>query len=131
MGRPAEVVREAMKIIWSDGDVSRVNEFYAENFQADYPVTDWGTGLAGVSALATQVRKDLPGYTEHIDELIEAGDEVVVRLTITGNHPETNADISFKDVTILTVKNGKIVRQRGLTDYLSLYRQLGLIEVPS
>ncbi len=131
MGAAADVVREACQVIWSDGDTSRVAEFYAEDFVADYPMTDWGQGLAGVAALAQKVREDLPGYAEHIEELIEAGDEVVVRLTISGQNPATGDEVSFRDVTMLTVRNGRIVRQRGLTDYLSLFLQLGLVSLPA
>ena len=130
MGRAAEVVREACHVIWSEGDVSRVGEFYAEQFVADYPMTDWGEGLAGVSALATQVRIDLPGYTEEIEELIEAGNEVVVRLKISGENKATGETVSFRDVSMLTVEDGKITRQRGVTDYLSLYLELGVISLP-
>jgi len=131
VGKAADIVREACQVIWSDGDTSGVAEFCAEDFKADYPMTDWGEGLAGVAALATQVRVDLPGYAEHIEELIEADDEVVVRLTITGTNPNTGESVSFRDVTMLTVKNGRITRQRGLTDYLSLYLQLGVVSLPS
>ena len=130
MGQAADVVREACQVIWSNGESTRVSEFYAEEFVADYPVTNWGTGLPGVAALAEQVRIDLPGYREHIEELIEADNEVVVRLTISGEHPQTGETISFRDVTMLTVENGKITHQRGLTDYLSLFAQLGVIEMP-
>jgi ketosteroid isomerase-like protein len=130
MSTAGEVVREACRVIWTEGQVARVPEFYAEDFEADYPMTDWGSGLAGVATLAESVRKDLPGYAEHIDELVEAGDEVVVRLTITGTDPRTGVDVSFRDVTMLTVRDGKIIRQRGLTDYLSLYLQLGLVQMP-
>ena len=131
MGTAADIVRQACQVIWTVGDVSRVAEFYADDFVADYPMTDWGHGLAGVAALARQVREDLPGYGERIEELIEAGDEVVVRLTITGTNPRTSQPVSFRDVTMLTVKNGRITRQRGLSDYLSLYVQLGVVELPA
>ena len=126
-----DVVREACRVIWTLGEVDRVAEFYAEDFVADYPMTNWGTGLAGVSALATQVRLDLPDYAEQIDELIEADNEVVVRLTITGTNPANGETVSFRDMTMLTVENGKITRQRGLSDYLSLYVQLGVVQLPS
>ncbi|MEK9587741.1 MAG: ester cyclase [Gammaproteobacteria bacterium] len=130
MGQSATVVREACEVIWSRGEVERVPEFYAEHFEADYPFTQWGEGLRGVETLAKQVRRDLPGYTEKIEELIEAGSEVVVRLTITGRHPQTGSPVSFRDMTILTVEEGKITRQRGLSDHLSLFLQLGLLELP-
>lgn len=125
-----DIVREAMQIVWTEGDISRVGEFYAETFKADYPFTDWGEGLEGVSALALKVREDLPGYTEDIEELLIAGEEVVVVLKISGFHPTTNEELSFRDVTILTLEDNKIVSQRGLSDLFSLYLKLGLISLP-
>jgi len=125
-----DIVREAMQIIWTDGDISRVGEFYADNFKADYPFPDWGEGLEGLSALALKVREDLPGYKEEIEELLISGNEVIVVLQISGYHPSTNKKIDFKDVTILTLENKKIIKQRGLTNLFSLYLKLGLIELP-
>ena len=125
-----DIVREAMQVVWTDGDISRVSEFYAENFKADYPFPDWGEGLEGVSALASKIREDLPGYREDIEELLIADEEVIVVLKISGFHPTTNEEVSFRDVTILTLENEKIIKQRGLTDLFSLYLKLGLIELP-
>ena len=125
-----DIVRQAIQVIWTDGDISRVREFYSENFKADYPFPDWGEGLEGVSALASKIREDLPGYREDIEELLIADEEVIVVLKISGFHPTTNEEVSFRDVTILTLENAKIIKQRGLTDLFSLYLKLGLIELP-
>ena len=125
-----DIVREAMQVVWTDGDISRVSEFYAESFKADYPFPDWGEGLEGVSALASKVRVDLPGYRDDIEELLIADEEVIVVLKISGFHPTTNEEVSSRDVTILTLENEKIIKQRGLTDLFSLYLKLGLIELP-
>jgi predicted ester cyclase len=125
-----DIVREAMQVIWTEGDISRVGEFYAENFKADYPFPDWGEGLEGVSALVSKVREDLPGYREDIEELLIADEEVIVVLKISGFHPTTNEEVSFRDITILTLENGKIISQRGLSDLFSLYLKLGLIQMP-
>ena len=125
-----DIVREAIQVVWTDGDISRVSEFYAESFKADYPFPDWGEGLEGVSALASKVRVDLPGYREDIEELLIADEEVIVVLKISGFHPTTNEEVSFRDVTILTLENEKIISQRGLSDLFSLYLKLGLIQMP-
>ena len=125
-----DIVREAMQVIWTDGDISRVGEFYADNFKADYPFPDWGEGLEGLSALALKVREDLPGYREDIEEMLISGNEIILVLQISGYHPSTNEKIDFRDVTILTLENEKIIKQRGLTDLFSLYLKLGLIELP-
>lgn len=132
-----QIVRDACRVVWSEGAVDRAGEFYAEDFKAHYPLTDWGEGLQGVKNLALEVRKSFPDYREQIDELIVAGDRVIVRLTIRGTHdgplqnlPPTGKAVEFTDVTICEIKGGKIVEQRGLSDYLSLFLQLGVVELP-
>ena len=131
MTKNEQLVRNAMQIIWNECDVSRVSEFYSDNFEADYPHTDWGNGLEGLCNLATQVHSDLPGYTENIDQLIDAGDKIIVILSISGSHPVSGNEISFRDVTVLTIKDGKIVNQRGVGDLLTLYEKLNMITLTS
>ena len=125
-----DIVRKALQVIWTEGDISRVEEFYAKNFKADYPFPDWGEGIEGVSNLVLKVREDLPGYREDIEELFTSGDEVIVILKISGFHPSTQEKISFRDITILSLDRGKIIKQRGLSDLFSMYLKLGLIEMP-
>ena len=132
-----EIVRAACQVVWTDGDLSRIGEFYAEDFQANYPITNWGKGLEGLKQLAIDQRTAFPDYRERIDELIDAGDRIIVRLTIRGTHkgplpnlPVTGKSIEFTDVTICRIENGKIVEQSGLSDYLTVYLQLGVIELP-
>jgi predicted ester cyclase len=131
MTKNEQLVRDAMQIIWNECAVSRVSEFYSDDFEADYPHTDWGAGLEGICALATQVHNDLPGYKEHIEQLIDAGDKIIVMLSISGSHPVSSDEIIFRDVTVLTIKNGKIISQQGVGDLLTLYEQLGMINLPS
>tara|TARA_B100000902_G_C27228087_1_gene873296 strand:+ start:841 stop:1266 length:426 start_codon:yes stop_codon:yes gene_type:complete len=130
------IVREAMQVVWTEGRVDRVADYYAEDFVADYPMTDWGTGLDGVRALVAEVRIGLPDYNEEIKLLVADGDHVAVELLIRGTHtgpmngmPPTGKEVAFRDMTIVTLKDGKIVGQRGLSDYLSLFGQLG-VEMP-
>jgi len=131
-----QIVRDACQVVWTEGDMSRVGEFYSEDFQANYPRTDWGVGVQGVRALAESIRASFPDYSEEIDELIVAEDLVIVRLTLRGTHngplpnlPATGKAVEFKDVTICRVRDGKIVEQRGLSDHFALYQQLGLIDL--
>lgn len=132
-----ELVRAACQVIWTDGEGDRVGEFYADDFRADYPITNWGEGLAGVRALAMEVRKGFPDYREQIDELYRDGNVVIVKLTIRGTHtgpmpnlPPTGKAVEFRDVTICEIENGKIVKQSGLSDYLTMLHQLGAAELP-
>ena len=45
---------------------------------------------------------------------------------INGMEP-TGRSVAFRDVTILKLRDGKIVEQRGLSDYLTMFQQLGVI----
>ena len=59
MTKNEQLVRDAMRVIWNQCDISRAADFYSDNFVADYPHTDWGNGLEGLCNLATQVHNDL------------------------------------------------------------------------
>lgn len=131
-----EIVREACRVVWTEGDVSRISEFYSEEFTTDYPITQWGTGLDGIRRLAEAQRNAFPDYREHIEELYDAGDDIIVVLTIRGTNTgpmeglePTGKQVEFRDVTICRVKHGKIVKQSGLSDYFTVYQQLGLVDL--
>jgi predicted ester cyclase len=111
-----------------------VEEFYAEDFSADYAFTDWGVGIEGVKALVKSVRVGLPDYSEEIKLLIDGGEYIVVELLIEGTHTgpmngiePTGKAVAFRDVTILRLRDGKIIEQSGLSDYLTMFQQLGVI----
>ena len=133
----ADIVREACHVVWTEGDVSRISEFYAENFTTDYPMTQWGEGLEGIKKLAEAQRTAFPDYRESIEELYDAGGDIIVVLTIRGTNTgpmegmePTGKQVEFRDVTICRVEDGKIIKQSGLSDYFTVYKQLGLIELP-
>ena len=133
----ADIVQEACHFIWTEGQIDRVPEFYSEDFTADYAFTDWGKGIDGVKTLASSVRVGLPDYREDIKLLIDAGEYIVVELLIEGTHTgpmngmePTGKAVAFRDVTILRLRDGKIIEQRGLSDYLTMFQQLGVISHP-
>ena len=133
----AQIVKEAMDVVWTQGRADLVGDYYSEDFVANYPMTDWGEGLDGVRNLVANVRVGLPDYNEAIELLVDGGDYIVVELLIRGTHtgplngmPPTGKAVAFRDVTILQLRDGKIIEQRGLTDYLTLFAQLG-VEMPA
>jgi predicted ester cyclase len=71
-----------------------------------------------------------------VDELIAEGDKVVARWTshATDNGgmglPGTGKQFEWRGVNIYRVVDGRIVEQQGITDWLSVARQLGITQVP-
>ncbi len=67
------------------------------------------------------------------EELIAAGDQVVVRMTIralhSGYHPRmpepTGRSCAVESIWILTIADGKISEMRAVTDRLGMFLQLG------
>jgi predicted ester cyclase len=45
---------------------------------------------------------------------------------MNGMEPKGKA-VAFRDVTILRLRDGKIIEQRGLSDCLTMFQQLGVI----
>ena len=130
-----EIVREACRVIWTEHDLDRIPEFYSEDYTTDYPMTKWGTGLEGIRTLATAQRTAFPDYREQIDALYDAGDDIIVVLTIRGTNTgpmegraPTGREMEIRDVTICHVENGKISKQSGLSDYFTAYQQLGAFD---
>ncbi len=142
-----ELFETACQVIMNEGDMSRIHEFYTEDFEAHVATPqalEWRVGLEGVVAMVTGLRATFPDYHETIEDLIIAGDRVVTRLTIRGTHKgpmitdpttgrfiaPTGKTIEIADFAIFRVENDRIAEQWELTDFYSTYLQLGAIDVP-
>jgi predicted ester cyclase len=78
----------------------------------------------------------LPDYREEIELLNDGGEYVVVELLIKGTHlgpmngmQLTGKAVTFRDVTIPKLRDGKIIQQQRLSGYLAMFQQLGVIPV--
>ncbi len=142
-----QLFKTACQVIMNEGDMSRVHEFYAEDFRAHLATPqalEWAVGLDGIVDMVTGLHTALPDYHETIEDLIISGDRVATRLTIRGTHKgslitdpvtgrfiaPTNKSIEIADFAIFRVADGKIAEQWELTDFYSAYLQVGAIEVP-
>lgn len=76
----------------------------------------------------------LPDYRGDVKLLIDGGEYIVVDLLIEAPHTgpmngmePTGKSVAFRDVIILKLLEGKVLEQRGLSDYLTMFQQLGVI----
>jgi steroid delta-isomerase-like uncharacterized protein len=70
-----------------------------------------------------------------LDDLIEEGDKVVERDTVTGTHlgefdglPPTGKSVSYSEIFVMRFVNGRIAETWGVVDIFSQMKQLGLIQ---
>jgi len=92
-------------------------------------------GLKGFKQSVTLLYEGFPDIHATIDDIIAEGDKVWDRVTLTATHTgeyrglaPTGKKITFKGVRIWRIVNSKVVERESFYDFLSFYRQLGVIE---
>ena len=132
------LVRDITELIWNARQLDRIPEFYAPNYVADYrPFSPLREGHAGIRGMIEWAWSAFPDYHEELHELVAEGDRVVARFTISGTQkgqwgllPPTGKRVSFEEIVILEIRDGKVQRQHGVVDNLTALRQLGVLPSP-
>ncbi|HUC14642.1 MAG TPA: ester cyclase [Acidimicrobiales bacterium] len=130
-GRETQV-RDFVEEVWNGRNYEAAADLYAENY-----VNHFGTGPA---ARAEPIRRYHAAFADlHVDieELIVAGDAVVVRLTLrgtdTGGHlgrPPTGRAMQTWAVDIMHFEGDRVVREWIGADNLGTFIQLGVVDDP-
>jgi predicted ester cyclase len=93
------------------------------------------TGLEQIKeTVVARLYQAFPDLHLRLDDLIEEGDMLVERDTVTGTHlgefngiPPTGKSVSYSEIFILRFVNGKIAEAWGVVDIFTQMKQLGLI----
>jgi predicted ester cyclase len=96
-----------------------------------------GQGLAGTQATFRSYFETFPDMHMQVDDLIMDGDKVVARVTITATHshpvqlgpnapvfPPTGKKLSWGDIEIWRIADGKFVEHWDQSDLVGLARQM-------
>ena len=91
-------------------------------------------GPEGFLPFHAQFREAFPDITVVVEDQIAEGDKVATRCSVRGKHAgdslgfkATQAPVEFTGMTIVRIKNGKIVEAWNNFDFMKMYRQLGAI----
>jgi hypothetical protein len=84
--------------------------------------------------LFARLHRAFPDLHVTVEDLIEEGDKVVGRNTLTGTHqgeymglPATGKSVTYSEIIIFRFVNGRIAETWGVVDVFSQMRQLGMI----
>ncbi len=137
VNRNKELALSANEEIWNRGNFDILEEMFSEDFVEHF--LPFGTRTEGLEALRVNLmahREAFPDWKEVVDLIVSEGDYVVLQFTSTGTNmgsfmgrPATGKKIHISEVTILKIIDHKIVEQWLLPDIMSLYQQLGFIQV--
>lgn len=95
-------------------------------------------GFHGYTAVLEMMRGGMPDVQWKAEEILEDGDKVMVRFSMSGTHtnylmgiPPSGKKIHITAMNIYEFKDGKIIREHGLPDIFSLLVQLGAVAMPN
>lgn len=137
MEKNEEIVRKAFKV-FETGKLEELNNLVDQNFVEHTPdpnFTSTKKGLEYVKDLFNTYRNTLSNLKIDIKEIFSCENKVVVYAAFKGKNtgnlmdiPATNKEVSFDNIDILYLKNGKISDHWGISDNLGLMIQLGVVD---
>jgi steroid delta-isomerase-like uncharacterized protein len=123
----------------NSGDAERIVKTIDEVFEPDVristPLPVDATGALVIKEVFTTLLRAYPDLHIAVDDLIEEGDKVVARQTVTGTHlgeymglPPTGRSVAYNEIFVFRYVDGRIAETWGVVDVLSQMRQLGVLD---
>jgi steroid delta-isomerase-like uncharacterized protein len=114
---------------------SLLDELLASDWIDIPPAPGQAPGPEGAKQILVQLETTFSGLKIKIQDILQDGNKLVVRSTISGTqrapflgHPSKNRSMAIQAVDIHEVKNGKIIRTWHTEDWMSGLHQLGLLD---
>lgn len=109
-----------------------VDELFAENFTHHFKDPRLPAGRPTMKLLGQSVVAAFPDVHATVEDLLADGDKVIERTTATGTHkgtfngiPATDRKVTWTEIHIYELKDGKIVELWSEIDFLSILGQIG------
>ena len=118
-----ELVRRFTEVVLNQGHFERLGDFYATTDQASHINSDFPA-----------LRKAFSNLYMVIEDLFGEGDKIGLRFTLSGTNdgpfmgrPATGKTARWGGVTLISLKDGKMVEEWVYPDRLAVMQQLGII----
>ncbi len=129
----AVIVRRFVEEVINQGKVDLADKYVAAG-AVDHQMPGQGNGPEVVKKMVRMMKAGFPDARITIDDLIAAGDRVVIRSTFHGTQKgefmgiaPSGKPVSMSGIDIMRVVNGKLVEHWGNEDDLGMMQQLGAI----
>lgn len=110
-----------------------IDEVFEPDVLFHSPLPTPVTGAAAVKEVFAVLHEAFPDLLITAGDLIEEGDKLVSRQTVTGTHqgefmglPPTGKPVTYDEIFVFRFADGRVAETWGVVDVLSLIRQLGL-----
>jgi steroid delta-isomerase-like uncharacterized protein len=124
-------------LCWNAGQENILDELASKDIEVEY--THFGKTYKGIDEVKSMLKfthSYFPDMKINIVKHISNAKSVTVMWSYTGTHKHGNLfgsepkgkKVQVQGFTILEIENGKVVRESGVVDNLSLLMQLGVLE---
>jgi steroid delta-isomerase-like uncharacterized protein len=131
------LVRRWFEEVWNKGRAEAIAEMFAADGIAHGLSDDAGNPLKGpgdFKPFHETFRGAFPDIEVIVEDTIAEGDRVAARCSVRGKHAgdhlgvaATNAPVDFSGISIVRIKDGKIVEAWNNFDFMRMNRQIGAI----
>jgi predicted ester cyclase len=111
-----------------------IDEFVLPDAQIRTPLPIAAAGAEKLKQVWSMLLSVYPDIRVTVDELIAAGDKIVVRNTVTGTQrgefmgaPPTGKSVTYDEIFIFRFVDGLVAETWGVVDVLAQMRQIGLL----
>jgi steroid delta-isomerase-like uncharacterized protein len=120
------------------GDAEVISKMIDELVEPDAlirtPLPLGTTGAKALKEVFARLHRAFPDLHVTIEDLVQEGDKLVSRNTVTGTHhgehmgiPPTGKTVTYNEIFIFRFAGGRIAETWGVVDVLSQMKQLGAI----
>ena len=123
--------------VWNQGREDAIDEMFAEDGVAHGLADEAGEplrGAAGFKPFVQKFRGAFPAIEVVVEDTIAEGDKVAARCTVRGRHQSdslgfaaTQRPMEISGISIVRVRDGKIVEAWNNYDFMSMFKQLGAL----
>jgi steroid delta-isomerase-like uncharacterized protein len=127
-------IRRWFDEVWNKGREDAIDEMFAADGLAhglgDQPIR----GAAEFKPFFRAFREAFPDIQVVVEDAVAEGDKVAARCSVRGRHKgdalgysATNLPAEFTGITIVRVRDGKIVEAWNNFDFMAMHQQLGAL----
>lgn len=123
--------------VWEQGDLDRIDELVAEDYELhdpSMPAGDWPTGREGYRMMAEMGSGVFEDASIDIEQLISADDYVVARWRMTGTHvgemgkvDPSNEEVTVTGIEICRFEDGRLAESWQEVNMLDLLTRAGAL----
>jgi steroid delta-isomerase-like uncharacterized protein len=120
--------------VWGRGDLDAMDELFAPDYIDHGAPPGEASGREWHKRLVAAFRSAFPDLSITNEDVIAAGDKVVLRWRGHGTHegdlmgiPPTGKHVEFSGIEVLRVAEGKVVERWGEGNDLQVMQQLGVV----